>query len=76
MRIIILAVTFSLLGFSTSVVAQHSGTEQEQKACSRDVARYCRKIIDQGDFAILACLQQNRKKLTAACNKVLIEHGQ
>jgi hypothetical protein len=62
---------------STGAVAQQrSGTPDEQKACARDVQRFCRPVIDQGDFTILACLQQNRPKLTAACDQVLKNHGQ
>jgi hypothetical protein len=65
------------LSISTGAIAQQrSGTPEEQAACSRDVQRYCRPVIDQGDFTILACLQQNRPKLTAACNQVLKSHGQ
>lgn len=66
------------LAFSTMAVAQQqrSGTPEEQAACTRDVQRYCRPVIDQGDFTILACLQQHRPKLTAACNQVLKNHGQ
>jgi len=26
----------------------HSGTDQEEKACARDVQRFCRKLMDQG----------------------------
>jgi hypothetical protein len=55
---------------------QHSGTEQEQKACAHDVQKYCRPLMDQGDLVILSCLQQNRPKLTKACNDVLVSHGQ
>jgi len=55
---------------------QRSGTPEEQAACSRDVQRFCRPVIDQGDFTILACLQEHRPKLTAACNQVLKNHGQ
>jgi transcriptional/translational regulatory protein YebC/TACO1 len=55
---------------------QYSGTKQEQDACSRDVNRYCRKIVEQGDMVILSCLQQNRQRLTSACRKVLADHGQ
>jgi hypothetical protein len=55
---------------------QRSGTAEEQAACSRDVQRHCRPVIDQGDFTILACLKENRPKLTAACNQVLKNHGQ
>jgi hypothetical protein len=32
--------------------------------------------MDQGDLVILSCLQQNRPKLTKACNQVLVSHGQ
>ncbi len=55
---------------------QRSGTPEEQKACARDVERFCRALMDQGDFTILACLQQNRPKLTAACDQVLKNHNQ
>ncbi len=55
---------------------QRSGTKQEQEACTRDVTRYCRKLMDQGDLVILSCLQQNREKLTKACRQVLASHGQ
>ena len=51
--------------------AQQSGTEQERRACAGSVQRYCRTSIPQGDFAVLGCLQQNRGKLTKACQKVL-----
>jgi hypothetical protein len=67
------------LSISTAAVAQQqqrSGTAEEQAACSRDVQRHCRPVIDQGDFTILACLQQNRPKLTKACDQVLKNHGQ
>ena len=66
------------LSVSTGAIAQQqrSGTPEEQAACSRDVQRYCRPVIDQGDFTILACLQQNRPKLTAACAQVLKDHNQ
>lgn len=53
-----------------------SGTPEEQAACNRDVQRHCRSVINQGDFTILACLQQNRAQISAACNQVLKNHGQ
>jgi hypothetical protein len=74
-----LALTLLSLSVSTGAMAQQqqrSGTPEEQAACSRDVQRHCRPVIDQGDFTILACLQQNRPKLSAACNQVLKNHGQ
>jgi hypothetical protein len=75
----LLALILLSLSVSTGAIAQQqqrSGTPEEQAACSRDVQRFCRPVIDQGDFTILACLQQNRPKLTAACNQVLKNHGQ
>jgi hypothetical protein len=72
-----LALILLSLSISTGAIAQQrSGTPEEQAACSRDVQRYCRPVIDQGDFTILACLQQNRPKLTKACDQVLKSHGQ
>jgi hypothetical protein len=82
MRKFFLAVTLMSAALSTAAIAQQqqpaqrSGTAEEQKACNRDVQRHCRPVIDQGDFTILACLQQNRPKLTAACDQVLKNHGQ
>ena len=74
-----LALALLSLSVSTAAVAQQqqrSGTPQEQAACTRDVQRHCRPVIDQGDFTILACLQQHRPKLTKACDQVLKNHGQ
>jgi hypothetical protein len=74
----ILALFLLSIPVSSDALAQQqrSGTPEEQKACARDVQRHCRAVIDQGDFTILACLQQNRPKISAACNQVLKNHGQ
>jgi hypothetical protein len=82
MRKFFLALVLLSLPVSTSAFAQQqpqqqrSGTPEEQVACSRDVQRHCRAVIDQGDFTILACLQQNRPKISPACDQVLKSHGQ
>jgi hypothetical protein len=65
-----------MLSVSTAAVAQERGTAEEQKACNRDVQRFCRPVIDQGDLIVLSCLQQNRPKISKACDKVLKDHGQ
>jgi hypothetical protein len=66
-----------LLSVAVSISAlAHSGTDQEEKACAPDVQRFCRKLMDQGDFTILACLKENRPKLSPACRYVLVSHGQ
>jgi hypothetical protein len=60
---------------STGALA-HNGSEQDEKACGRDAQRFCRKLLDQGDFTILACLKENRPKLSTACRNALVSHGQ
>jgi hypothetical protein len=79
MRKILLALFVLSIPLSSDAFAQQqqrSGTPEEQKACARDVQRHCRAVIDQGDFTILACLQQNRPKISGACDQVLKSHGQ
>jgi hypothetical protein len=71
----VLVLILLFVAVSTSALA-HSGTEQDEKACAPDVQRFCRKLIDQGDLTILACLKENRPKLSTACRSVLISHGQ
>jgi hypothetical protein len=51
------------------------GTPQEQQACSRDASRFCRKQLGD-DAAVQQCLQQNRQRLSSACQKVFQSHGQ
>jgi hypothetical protein len=79
MHKIFLALTLLSVSVSTGALAQQqqrSGTPEEQKACSRDVQRFCRPVIDQSELVILACLQENRPKLTTSCDMVLKNHGQ
>jgi hypothetical protein len=74
---LVLSISLLSLSMSSGAFAQgRSGTPEEQKACTRDVQRFCRPVIDQGDFTILACLKENRPKLTAECEQVLKTHNQ
>jgi len=82
MRKYFLVATLLSLSASTGAIAeptppqQRSGTPEEQKACAHDVQKYCRSVMNESDLTVLACLQQNRPKLTMACNQVLVTHGQ
>jgi hypothetical protein len=82
MRKFFLVVSLLSLSASTGAIAeptppqQRSGTPEEQKACAHDVQKFCRSVMDQSDLIVLSCLQQVRPKLTMACNKVLVDHGQ
>jgi hypothetical protein len=69
----------ALLSLSVSggaIAQQRSGTPEEQKACARDVQKFCRAVMDDADLVVLNCLQQNRAKLTKTCDQVLTNHGQ
>jgi Cysteine rich repeat len=72
----LLSIPLSIPVWSEAFAQQRSGTPEEQKACSRDVQKFCRPVIDQGDFTILACLKENRPKISDACNQVLKNNGQ
>lgn len=82
MRKFFLVITLLSLSASTGAIAeptppqQRSGTPEEQKACAHDVQKHCRSVMNEDDLTVLACLQQNRPKLTTACNRVLVSHGQ
>jgi len=64
---------FPLILVATGAFAQ---TAHEHDACARDVARFCRAHMNDGDQVVLSCLQQNRSRISRACAKVLVEHGQ
>jgi hypothetical protein len=75
MRKFFLALILLSVPVSAGALA-HSGSEQEQQACTRDVQRFCRKLMDQNDLIILTCLKENRQKLSSTCRDVLVSHGQ
>jgi len=58
-----------------SVASAQTNTTQVD-GCARDVVRHCRAVMNDGDMVVLACLKQNRAKLTKICEKVLTDHGQ
>jgi hypothetical protein len=59
------------------MVSAASAQQQKSDAgCARDVTRHCRAVMNDGDMAVLACLKQNRAKLSKTCEKVLTDHGQ
>ncbi|CAN5545591.1 hypothetical protein BH11PSE4_BH11PSE4_00440 [soil metagenome] len=57
---------------ASAALAQSSDTHS---ACARDVSRFCRAKINDGDIVVLACLQDHRAKLSKACAKVLTDNG-
>ncbi len=71
----LLIIPFLLI--ATSAFAQGSNTSANQSACSRDVSRFCRAKMNDGDMVVLSLPQaRNRSKLSKACAKVLAENNQ
>ena len=58
------------------VVLASVASAQGQDACARDVSRFCRAQMNDGDMVILQCLKQNRSRLSKGCQQVLTSHGQ
>jgi hypothetical protein len=83
-KIAIAAAAVFLLG-STIVVAQlplplplpgmGGGTPEDRAACEPDAKRYCKSLMPD-ELRVLGCLQDNRKRISPACQKVLVKYGQ
>ena len=57
------------------IAAASASAQQGQDACARDASRFCRAHLNEGDMVVLACLQQNRARLSKACQATLAAHG-
>jgi len=66
----------SLFAMCLVLVVSNASAQPGHDACARDVTRFCRAKISEGDQVVLACLKQNRARLSKACDKILTEHGQ
>jgi len=58
------------------LIASVASAQQGQDACGRDAQRFCRAHLGEGDQVVLACLKQNRAKLSKGCQALLASHGQ
>lgn len=61
------------------LMASSASAQQQQQghdACARDVSRFCRAHMQDGDQIVLACLKQNRSRISKACQQMLASHGQ
>ena len=57
------------------LMATAASAQQGHDACARDVSRFCRAQMNDGDQIVLACLQQNRARISKACQQTLATHG-
>ena len=60
-----------LILMASAASAQQPGHD----ACARDVSRFCRAQMQDGDQIVLACLKQNRARLSKTCQQMLASHG-
>lgn len=58
------------------LVISRASAQQGHDACVRDVSRFCRAHMNDGDPVVLDCLKQHRARLSRACDKVLTDNGQ
>lgn len=69
-----------LIGSAVSLLLLASAAQAQSgrpdPGCGRDVSRFCRSVMDQGDSVVLGCLQKNRSRLSKTCAKVLTDNGQ
>jgi hypothetical protein len=61
---------------SAASAQQQQQRQQGHDACARDVSRHCRAQMQDGDQIVLACLKQNRAKISKGCQQMLASHGQ
>ena len=73
-----LRILFAVLGLlaAQALTLLPVSAQQTHDACVRDVTRFCRAHMNDGDSVVLECLKQHRSRLSRACDKVLTENGQ
>ena len=64
----LLFLTFALTNASSAFA--HSGTKEEQDACTPDVMRICSAYVPD-EARIVACLNRNLRKLSPECRAVM-----
>jgi hypothetical protein len=71
-----LILAFVLASVPAVGLAQDDPRARGDRACKGDATRLCRNLINQSDGVVLACLQQNARRLGATCRRFLQEQGQ
>jgi Cysteine rich repeat len=73
-RMAIIAATL-MVGISGTFAQdpQRGGTPQQQQACTKDVSRHCRSVMNESDAIIAGCLREHRSKLSKSCLRALAE---
>ena len=69
-------VTVAALAMLLPMEASAQDRRKDEDACGRDATRFCKAVINDGDYAILNCLKTNRARLRPVCVKHLQDAGQ
>lgn len=69
-------VSAALLAAGSAFAQSQQDRSQGESACGRDSSRLCKKVINDGDMAVLGCLKENRARLRPVCVKFLQAQGQ
>ena len=78
-KLVLVLALFTVTTASFAQQAGPQGTPQEQAACSPDVFKFCKPLLDSkspSTFSVLACLKASRDQISKACRAVLESHGQ
>jgi hypothetical protein len=70
------AAALASAAFMLTLAAGSAAAQDTHSACTRDVTRMCRTVINDGDSAVLACLKQHRSRLSRGCQRVLSDNNQ
>ncbi len=73
--LLVLLTLAPVVGAFAAQDATQRGTSDQQRACSRDVSRYCRHVMNDGDEVIFGCLREHHTKLSKACRKIIDTSG-
>lgn len=76
LKTLTLALALATMMPAASYAQMQSVREQGDRACRADATRFCRNVLNQGDFAILACLQANARTIRPVCRQFLQSQGQ
>ncbi|HEX3505775.1 MAG TPA: cysteine rich repeat-containing protein [Xanthobacteraceae bacterium] len=73
-RSVVLAIALLLSPVAMAQNPPGPHTQKDEDACDRDAHRFCKELIPD-QIRVLSCLQENRPKLSKACQVVLQSHG-
>ena len=75
-RIVLALLAVAIPTLAVAQARPETERERGDKACNRDVSRFCKDEIQQGETLVLGCLKQNASKISRPCRKVLEDNGQ